>query len=181
MKSFYEITNSEEALNYYFDGYDNIYGKLKLNKTQKLIKEFKKLKTARVLDVGCCCGIYTKFFIDNGAKVTGLDINKVFLEANKKINPLANFVLGDAATIDLKEKFDLIFASDIIEHIDNTQAFLKNMNKHLKVGGLLFLNTQNSFSLNYLMEGLLYFWLHGKKGFLGWGPTHIRFYNFISL
>jgi len=84
--------------------------------------------------------------------------------------------LADATTVKLKERFDLIFAKDVIEHIEEDTAFLKNMNEHLKKNGLLLINTQNSFSLNYLIEGGWAF-LRRNKNWGGWDSTHIRFYT----
>jgi len=102
------------------------------------------------------------------------------LEGNKKLHPEASFILGDATTIKLNEKFDLVFAKDIMEHIEDDLLFLENMNRHLRMGGTLLINTQNSFSLNYLVECSWNF-LIGIKKWCGWDPTHVRFYTSKSL
>ena len=77
-------------------------------------------------------------------------------------------------------KLDLVCAIDIIEHIENHLLFLKNMNRHLKKGGLLIINTQNALSLNYLIQGVPRR-LRGDKKWMGWDPTHVRFYTPKSL
>lgn len=98
------------------------------------------------------------------------------MKGNAKLHPQANFILANATVVELKDRFDLIFAKDIIEHIREDVVFLKNMNKHLRKSGLLLINTQNSFSLNYLIEGGWAF-LRGNKNWCGWDPTHVRFYT----
>ena len=95
-------------------------------------------------------------------------------------NPDAITVLGDATNIKLDERFDLIFAKDVIEHIEEDETFLANMNHHLVHDGLIIINTQNSLSLNYLIQGG-YHYLRGNNTWLGWDPTHVRFYTPRSL
>ncbi len=50
---------------------------------------------------------------------------------------------GNAETIYLHKKFDVIVAGDIIEHLYNPGLFLQNMKKHLKNDGVLFISTPN--------------------------------------
>lgn len=133
-------------------------------------------KTKKVLDVGCGLGIFTKILADLGAKVTGLDALPSALKAAKSYCPKANFVCQDAGKIQLEQKFDLIFAKDIIEHIKNDQLFLKKLSEHLVPGGYLWLNTQNSHSLNYVFQNTIAR-LKGNKNWLGWDTNHYRFYN----
>ena len=80
----------------------------------------------------------------------------------------------------MRTKFGIIFAKDLIEHIPDGEAFLQNMANHLKEDGYLIITTQNSLSLNYFIEGG-YNFLRGNSGWLGWDPTHLRFYNFRNL
>lgn len=179
-KIFYkDISDPREVLRFYKESYANIYDETK----EKIIKEVIKgvyspeeWKRLEVLDIGCGGGIFTRFFLDLGAKVTALDISPVVLEANKIENPEATFVCGDATTFRLKNKFNFIFAKDIIEHIEEDNLFLKNIAAHLCLNGYLLINTQNSHSFNYLLEKT-YYSLRGNTKWMGWAPDHVRFYN----
>jgi 2-polyprenyl-6-hydroxyphenyl methylase/3-demethylubiquinone-9 3-methyltransferase len=134
----------------------------------------------KFLEIGAGGGVWTDFFIKNGASVTCVDISEQVLMGNKKLHPQARFVLADAATVKINEQFDLVFAKDVIEHIQDDMQFLKNMNKHLKNNGLILINTQNNLCLNYLIQRG-YHSLRGNKNWYGWDPTHVRFYNSKSL
>jgi len=76
-------------------------------------------------------------------KLTGIDINKKEVDLlNKKGY---NIKIGDASTINLNHKFEVIFAGELIEHLSNPGLFLDNMRKHLKEDGVLILTTPNRF------------------------------------
>jgi len=180
-KSFYSATTADEAGKEYVESTNTLYDTIKNQKIEEIILPvFKEKHVKSVLEVGPAGGLWTKKLLDQNVAVTTVDILPVILEANKKQNPRARFVLGDATEIKMKEQFDFIFAKDIIEHIKDDEKFLENMNSHLKDGGIMFLNTQNSLSLNYIIEGLGNY-LAGNKKWCGWDPTHLRFYTYFSL
>jgi 2-polyprenyl-6-hydroxyphenyl methylase/3-demethylubiquinone-9 3-methyltransferase len=180
-ETFYGAETPEDAIEIYFKGYDNFYGRLKVQNIREILRgNVKSWESLKVLEVGAGGGVYTEFFINQGAKVACIDVCKQILKGNMKLHPQAICILADATTVALNEKFDLVFAVDIIEHIEEDLLFLKNMNKHLKKEGLLVVNTQNAFSLNYLIEGGRHR-LRGDKKWMGWDPTHVRFYTPSSL
>lgn len=180
-KSFYEEKNPKKALDIYLESNRNLYGDIKVLTVKKFLSRFcKDLNGLEILEIGPAGGIWTKYFLENGAKVTAVDISEPILKANQQQNPQAEFILGDATDVKINKKFDLIFAKDVIEHIQADERFLENMNAHLKENGRILINTQNNFSKNYLIQDT-YHKLKGNKNWLGWDPTHVRFYNFISL
>ena len=180
-KSFYEEKNPEEALGIYLKSHRNLYDDIKVLTIKRMLFRFyPKLPGLEILEIGPGGGIWTKYFLGKGAKVTAVDISEPILKANQANNPGAEFILGDATTVKINEKFDLVFAKDVIEHIQDDEKFLANMKDHLKEGGRMLINTQNNFSKNYFVQGGFHR-LKGNGNWLGWDPTHIRFYNFISL
>jgi len=180
-KTFYDYQKPEEALEAYIKANDNLYDRMKKHSLIIFLrKSLSPIEGKAVLDVGSGGGIWTKFWLEEGAKVTALDLRKPLIMGNEIWNPQAEFVQGDATTAKLGKKFDIIFAKDIIEHVPNDEDFLQNMAKHLKDGGCLFLTTQNSFSLNYYIEGG-YNFLRGNRKWCGWDKTHLRFYNSRNL
>ena len=176
-KIFYDHQDPERALKAYLETNDTLYNRLKKQSLERFLrKNHFSVNGKTVADIGAGGGIWTRFWLNEGAKVTALDLRRPILEGNKMRNPEAEFIQGDAATVNLGKKFDIIFSKDLIEHIPDDKAFLRNMASHLKEEGYLAITTQNSFSLNYLIEGGCYFLL--GKNWCGWDPTHLRFYNF---
>lgn len=181
-KTFYEGENPQEALELYLSSHDNLYGRMQIRTIKRAMRTiYPSFKDLKILEIGCGGGIWTKFFIEEGAKVTAVDTLPNPLEANKKMNPEGAFVLGDAVTVKIDDSFDIIFAKDVIEHIEKDEQFLANMHRHLKTGGVIVIATQNSWSLNYLIQGTYHRYIKGNKKWLGWDPTHVRFYNYSLL
>ncbi|MFA5792114.1 MAG: class I SAM-dependent methyltransferase [Candidatus Paceibacterota bacterium] len=96
-----------------------------------------------VLDVGCGNGEIGKLLIGNNNKVSGLDISETCVKKANKSRVTA--VVCDLETEDVpfKEKFDVILAAEVIEHIVDTDVFLKKIYKSLKSDGILVLTTPN--------------------------------------
>ena len=67
-----------------------------------------------------------------------------------------NVIAGAAESISIGEKFDCIFAGELIEHLSNPGRFLGNMKSHLIEGGCLILTTPNPFWPYYLIHVLLH-------------------------
>lgn len=97
-------------------------------------------KDSLILDIGCSSGIFLKELEKQGFKMEhlfGIDISEKAIE-NCKNNGIQNAFVMDAQKITLPEKFDIIVASDCLEHLqDDTQA-LKNWHGLLKTGGMLY-------------------------------------------
>jgi len=180
-----EDKNFKKILETYFQSMDNLYDKTKNEIIKKVIKKY-DLKEKTVLDVGCGGGYWTEFFIEHGAKTFALDVKPSKVKAAKfylKEKNIANdacFFASDVTSLNLKIKFDLIFAKDVIEHVKDDMSFLRKMLELLEDKGVLILTTQNSFSLNFLIEGF-YNRMRGNKDWCGWDPAHLRFYTFESL
>lgn len=106
------------------------------------------VKDKKVLDIGSCGNqgenqkSKTLFTLlkSQADHVTGVD-----LESNDP-----EIIQGNAETIQLKKKFDLVVAGDVIEHLHNPGLFLDNMYSHLEDNGLIILVTPNAKSIGYL-------------------------------
>src|SRR6056297_1525826 len=125
-----------------------------------IIKNYCRKKT--VLDVGCIQHKAIKeespFWLHKhikevAKKVKGIDILK---EEAKELNKKGyNIIIGNAEEIKLSNKFEVIVAGEIIEHISNKGKFLENMYYHLKKEGHLILTTPNLFALRYQIRNFL--------------------------
>lgn len=116
----------------------------------KIIKrEISKKGNITLLDYGCGDGYWALFFsrfLD--CKLVGVDYNPLRLKRAKSVVKKAQFIEAD---LRLKNehigKYDIVFCSMVIEHVENDIFFLKNIKNHLKQDGLLILGTSNEGSL----------------------------------
>lgn len=126
----------------------------------------------KILDVGCGTGVNAKYFKEMGHDVFGIDISKVAID---------NFVKTgfDGMQCDIlkgipKEdnSFDLVFASEVIEHVEDYEFFLSELRRVLKKDGLLVLSTINSAFWPFRILAVL-----GKTLSEVQHPGHIRFFS----
>lgn len=73
--------------------------------------------------------------------LTGIDIDKMGVEHAKKQGFKARYM--NAETMELNQKFDIIMAGDIIEHLNNFGMFIQRAVKHLTKNGKLIITTPN--------------------------------------
>ncbi len=92
-------------------------------------------KTA--LDVGCRKGIQTKRLIERGYEVTSIDIEKEYIDC--RIVDVNNKLPFNNNT------FDLIWCSEVIEHLKDPAKTIKEFNRILKDNGEMILTTPNSY------------------------------------
>ena len=95
-------------------------------------------------------------------------------------HPEAAGALADVTALPFKSSaFDLALCLDIIEHLDEDVEFLRGVGRLLRPGGWIVVSTHNSRSLQHVI-GLTTSAMQGKR-WLGWDPTHVRFYNVRTL
>lgn len=101
-----------------------------------------------VLDVGCGTGIFTKFYLDNSAQVTGIDITRTSVESLQKAFPQGRFITTDI-TSDISHpelaegSFDVVNVFGVLYHIvddDKFERALENLSGLLKPGGCIFIS-----------------------------------------
>ena len=93
------------------------------------------------LDIGCGHGVFTKQLEDNtGWTIDGADVDRGSLERNPIEKGNIYFYDIFDRKEELKEKYDFIVLYDVIEHIDDSKAFLEAAMYHLKPNGYFFIN-----------------------------------------
>jgi len=91
----------------------------------------------RVLDIGCGTGLFSKLLMEKGYEVTSLDSSPVALDYSRR-RGLARLVTGDALKLPFPDNsFDVAFALDILEHIEDEDAALREWKRILKPNGVL--------------------------------------------
>lgn len=104
-------------------------------------------KKLKVLDLGCWDGSYAVRYKKKTNLIYGVESS---LTAAKKASDKGVKVSrGDFMEIEPfpKEKFDVVVAGEIIEHVFDTDLFVKKINGLLKKNGLLIITTPNVASL----------------------------------
>jgi 2-polyprenyl-3-methyl-5-hydroxy-6-metoxy-1,4-benzoquinol methylase len=120
----------------------------------------KYLNNKKVLDVGCVDEnillantrrLWNFWFIYKTAKnVYGIDIERKSIQKMEKMG--FQVLTMSAEEINFNNKFDVIFAGELIEHLSNPGLFLQKSKKALKRGGKIVLSTPNTFGINKIVR-----------------------------
>lgn len=126
-----------------------------------------------VLDVGCYYGKKTAF-LSKHFEAEGCDISSTAIKKARAENPGIRFFQSDfeKGNLRLGKKYNSVFAAEVIEHVFDTQAFLKNCYNALNNWGVLFLTTPNAVHL--LNRFRLLF---GDESWFSGDKAHIRFFK----
>tara|TARA_B100000315_G_C14550309_1_gene575426 strand:+ start:631 stop:1374 length:744 start_codon:yes stop_codon:yes gene_type:complete len=103
----------------------------------KLLQNLNISKNSEILEIGCSGGVLLEFLRQNGFQnLSGLDISKKAIDLCKRRNLKNTFVM-DALKPNLNKTYDVIIASDVLEHLEDDSQALSEWNKLLKVNGKL--------------------------------------------
>ena len=95
------------------------------------------------LDVGCGAGLLAEPLARLGAHVTGLDAAPELIEAARthagQSGLAVRYLAGEVAALD--ERFDLVTALEVVEHVADPAAFVRSLEQSLAPGGLLIMST----------------------------------------
>ena len=126
-----------------------------------------------VLDVGCGGGILSEPLARLGATVTGLDPaagNIAVANLHAERAGLAIDYRGETveAVAGRGERFDLVLAMEVVEHVPDVEVFVEACGRAVKPGGLLGLSTINRTMRAFALA------IVGAEYVLGWLPrgTH---------
>ncbi|WP_425230926.1 bifunctional 2-polyprenyl-6-hydroxyphenol methylase/3-demethylubiquinol 3-O-methyltransferase UbiG [Sphingomonas sp.] len=113
---------------------------------------FTPLAGKRALDVGCGAGLLAEPLSRLGAAVTGVDASAEVIAAARAHAGTLPIDYRVCAIEDLgDERFDLVSAMEVIEHVADTGAFVRGLAGALAEGGLLVLSTPNRTALSRLL------------------------------
>lgn len=121
--------------------------RMKFHYLSELLQEL-NLKVNAALEVGCSDGLFTHLLRRKfpSASITGVDIDeeniaelKAFFHDDAKIH----FVCNDIVQTSESNKYDLIFALDVLEHIVEDDVAITKMYDALRPGGTLIVHVPN--------------------------------------
>jgi 2-polyprenyl-6-hydroxyphenyl methylase/3-demethylubiquinone-9 3-methyltransferase len=101
----------------------------------------------RVLDIGCGAGLLCEPLARLGAQVIGIDpsasnIAAAKLHADKGHLPI-DYRCTTAEELDPRERFDIVLAMEVVEHVTDVGVFLGRCAAMLKPNGLMVVSTLN--------------------------------------
>jgi 2-polyprenyl-3-methyl-5-hydroxy-6-metoxy-1,4-benzoquinol methylase len=106
-------------------------------------------QSGRILDVGCAAGFFLRVMREAGHDVYGIELSEPI--AREAIRTLGDGHIHLGTIHDVpagtpgieRGSFDLVTMWDVVEHIPDPQALLREARTYLKPGGHLLLETQN--------------------------------------
>lgn len=156
-------------------GYLNYFGALGgLEKTfSKRLEEILKFKKAKsILDIGSGPGIFLKVCKNKGIEAQGVEISEEAVDYAKNVLNVS-VTKSTLEEFNPKEKFDLITAWDVIEHITDPNLFLQKVHKILNKNGCFIFSTGD---INSIIAKI-----SGKNWHLFTLPDHMFFYSKKSI
>jgi 2-polyprenyl-3-methyl-5-hydroxy-6-metoxy-1,4-benzoquinol methylase len=140
----------------------------KMRETAKMLIQASKPK--KVLDIGCGDGVFLGMFKSVDCEVFGTEYDK----KNEDLCRAKEIIMfsGDflhKTDSNLKNNFDLIILTEVIEHINNPKEVIANTLTLLKPGGLLYITTPNFSSIERQIIG--------SNWSLICYPEHLCYYN----
>lgn len=144
-----------------------------------------------VLHLGCADSPYTEAAIANGtllhaaitdaaASVTGFDFDDAGLEKLRRAgySDLYKADLEHLSAVDLDQKFDVIIAGEMIEHLNNPGLFLQGIKRFMSPSTDLIITTINAFNA---MRFIRYGFVRGGGRFEPVHPDHVAYYSYSTL
>lgn len=115
----------------------------------------------KILDLGCVQHSAEKAsnedwvhgrLYDVGEKVVGLDYEAEEVERLREQG--YDVVHGDAENLSLDERFDVVVAGELIEHLSNVGNFLDGVHDHLRPSGEFVMTTPNPWAFHRFKQAL---------------------------
>jgi 2-polyprenyl-6-hydroxyphenyl methylase/3-demethylubiquinone-9 3-methyltransferase len=136
-------------------------------KFERNVKSLNCLSGLRILDIGCGAGLLCEPFTRLGAQVIGIDPSATNIAVAKLHADKAQLSIDYRATtveeMDTRERFDIVLAMEVVEHVVDVGAFLDRCALMLKPGGLMVVSTLNrnwkSFALGIVAAEYVLRWL----------------------
>ena len=136
-------------------------------KFERNVKSLNCLSGLRILDIGCGAGLLCEPLTRLGAQVIGIDPSASNIAAARlhadKGHLSIDYRCTSVEQMDVRERFDIVLAMEVIEHVTDVGMFLNRCAAMLKPGGLMVVSTINrtwkSFALAIVGAEYILRWL----------------------
>lgn len=144
-------------------------------KFERNAKSLNCLSGLRMLDIGCGAGLLCEPFTRLGAQVVGVDPSASNIAAAKLHAEKGHLSIDYRNTtieeMDPRERFDIVLAMEVVEHVVDVGAFLGRCASVLKPGGMMVVSTLNRNWKSFALA------IVGAEYVLGWLPRGTHQWN----
>lgn len=106
-------------------------------------RQVPRVTGARLLDVGCGVGRFGHAAHGRGWNVTGVDVSEVAIQIGRQFAPFALRACTVEQLIEQGERFDVVTAFEVLEHLTSPRDVLGTYQKLLRPGGQVFCTVPN--------------------------------------
>ncbi len=140
----------------------------------QMVRRWTRLRNRRVLDVGCGVGMYTNAFLRHTPRVFGVEIERE--RAQEARERAAGIVQASGERLPFPDgTFDVVFSHEVLEHVDDDRACVREMVRVARSGGRLVIFVPNRL---YPFETHGIFWRgqyhFGNVPLVNWLPIPLR-------
>ncbi len=136
--------------------------KLMNEKIENLIKgQASENRDMHILEAGC--GKHWPFQLNEIQYIlTGIDMDKAALNIRMNVvSDLHEAIEGNLCTVDLsKDKFDVIYCSYVLEHVEKADMVMKNFVKWTKPNGIIIIKVPDPYSVQGYITRVTPHWFH---------------------
>ena len=116
-------------------------------KFDRNVRSLNCLSGLRILDIGCGAGLLCEPLSRLGAQMIGVDPSASNIAAARLHAEKGHLSIDYRCTtveeMDLRERFDIVLAMEVVEHVTDVGIFLKRCAAMLKPGGMMVVSTLN--------------------------------------
>jgi len=165
----------------YKDYYNNksVYGPSK-QRINNIVRILRDISGKKILDIACGDGTLGLTLKNQGAVVDGCDISEKAVGICKaKLNKCFICDLENDDFYKFIGNYDVIIASEIIEHLFDPKKFLFSIKSYMKDDAILIITTPNFLMWTNRIKIFLGKFEYAETGFLD--ESHIHFFSYNSL
>lgn len=140
LKEFYR---NPDGFGWSYETLDGYTEHASIRKQEVVVEWIRGLRPSSVLDIGCGAALISRELARNGIGVTAVDINENLLSRIQG-RPQVRFLAADAFALSFKtDSFDLVLASEVLEHFQDISGVLDEMKRVLKARGKILITVPN--------------------------------------
>lgn len=147
------------------------------SRLKKCMKLIASLPPGRMLDIGCSTGDWAVHWQEANWKCSGLDIDQEHVKIAQGRGVDARYCDLNQSPLPFEnDSFDLIFAGEVIEHLVDTDGFVRELHRCVRPGGAVIITTPNLVSFENrvrVLLGIYPIWLNYNLS----GSGHVRGYT----
>jgi methionine biosynthesis protein MetW len=133
-----------------------------------------------ILELGCATGYFASELVKRGFDVTGIerDPDAVLVARSRGVKVIHADIDVPDAFCGFEDKFDVILAMDVLEHLATPDRLLRQLRRILRPGGKLIITGPNVAFWSVRISLLRGHWIYRDSGVMD--ATHLRWYTLAS-